>query len=41
VKLYIDTDLRPPHEDLAVVVSFHPERFENVRMKKRRKLVLP
>jgi hypothetical protein len=40
IKLFIDVDLRPPHDSILKVISFHPERFTNPAMTKRRKVVL-
>ena len=40
IKLFIDIDIRPPHDSILKVISFHPERFTNPAMTKRRKLVL-
>ena len=42
IKFYLDVDLRPPHDEIVQVVSFHPERFiKKNAMTKRRKVVLP
>jgi hypothetical protein len=41
VKFYVDVDIRPPHDEIVKVVSFHPERFEKVLLARRRKVVLP
>jgi hypothetical protein len=41
IKFYVDVDIRPPHDEILKVVSFHPERFTNPPMTKRRKVVLP
>jgi hypothetical protein len=40
VKFYVDVDVRPPHDEIVRVVSFHPERFEKVKMARRRKVVI-
>ena len=41
IKFYVDVDLRPPHDDVVQIVSFHPERFTRSPMTKRRKVVIP
>jgi hypothetical protein len=41
IKFFTDVDLRPPHDSILKVVSFHPERFTKPAMMKRRKVVLP
>jgi len=40
IKFYVDVDLRPPHDEILKVVSFHPERFVKPAMARRRKVVL-
>jgi hypothetical protein len=40
IKFFTDVDLRPPHDSILKVISFHPERFTNPAMTRRRKVVL-
>jgi hypothetical protein len=41
IKFFTDVDVRRPHDSILKVISFHPERFSNPAMTRRRKVVLP